>query len=113
MIFDVNYHQITVYRKPADCDWWHAPWGTKSCYYVKSVQSWKDNNGHVEGAIVENGSSTGTTSRCEGGAPVRLKCDRDSTLTPSPVAAVEVGELLGRSTEIGEQSAQGLRALDT
>ena len=53
LIFDVNYHQIAVYRKPADCDWWHAPWGTKSCYYVKSVQSWKDNNGHVEGAIVD------------------------------------------------------------
>jgi hypothetical protein len=26
-------------------------------------------------------------------------------LTPSPVAAVEVGKLLGRSAEIGEQSA--------
>ena len=35
----------------------------------------------------------------------RLKCDLDSALTPSPVAAVEVGELLRRSAEIGEQSA--------
>ena len=43
----------------------------------------------------------------------RLKCDLDSALTPSPVAVVEVGKLLGRSAEISEQSAQGPRALDT
>jgi hypothetical protein len=42
----------------------------------------------------------------------RLKCDLDSALTPSPVAFVEVGQLLRRSTEIGEQSAHCLRALD-
>jgi hypothetical protein len=35
----------------------------------------------------------------------RLECDLDSALTPSPVAVVEVGKLLRRSTEIGEQSA--------
>ena len=42
----------------------------------------------------------------------RLECDLDSALTPAPMAAVEVGQLLRRSTEIREQSAQRLRALD-
>jgi hypothetical protein len=41
-----------------------------------------------------------------------LKCDRDCDLTPSPVAVIELGKLLGRGAEIGEQSAHGRRALD-
>jgi hypothetical protein len=36
-----------------------------------------------------------------------------ASLTPSSVAAVEVGKLLRRSTEISEQSAQGRGTLDS
>jgi hypothetical protein len=36
----------------------------------------------------------------------RLKCDLHSALTPSPLAVVVVGELLGRGSQIGEQAAQ-------
>jgi hypothetical protein len=43
----------------------------------------------------------------------RLKRDLDSALTPSPRAAVEVGKLLGGSTEASEQSAHRLRDLVT
>ena len=35
----------------------------------------------------------------------RLKCDRDSALTPSPVAVVEVGKLLWRRAEKSERPA--------
>jgi hypothetical protein len=53
LLFRVDYHQITAYKMPTDCEWWHAPLGSKSCHYVKSVQSWKDADGHVEGAIID------------------------------------------------------------
>jgi hypothetical protein len=42
----------------------------------------------------------------------RLKCNQDSALTPSPLVAVEVGKLLRRSTEIGEQTPYRGRALN-
>ena len=49
-------------------------------------------------ALDDAGSFTGL------GVAARLECDLDSALTPSSVAAAEVGNMFRRCTKIGQQS---------
>jgi hypothetical protein len=32
-----NWENTIIERRPVDCDWGHAPLGSKGCHYVKSV----------------------------------------------------------------------------
>ena len=83
-------------------------WGRSSC----EALSLDGQAGKHPSSDVAHFGSTPPKVDLEQVLAARLKCDLDSTLTPPPVAVVEVCEPLRCSTEIGEQSAQGIRALD-
>jgi len=35
--YNVNYDQVTIQKRPTDCDFFHAPVGDKDCHYVRQV----------------------------------------------------------------------------
>ncbi len=37
MFYSVDYDQVTIQKKPTDCDFFHAPIGDKDCHYEKVV----------------------------------------------------------------------------
>jgi hypothetical protein len=51
-IYSVDKSHVFIERKPTDCDWGHAPIGTKDCHYDKSVETVKAVNGRVSDVYV-------------------------------------------------------------
>jgi hypothetical protein len=37
--YDVNYDQVTIEKKPTDCEFLHSPLGSKDCHYSREVSS--------------------------------------------------------------------------
>jgi hypothetical protein len=47
--YGVNYDQVTIEKKPADCNFFHVPLGGKGCNYDRQVNIVKVDNSNVWG----------------------------------------------------------------
>jgi hypothetical protein len=45
--YSVDQSHVFIEKKPTDCDWGHAPIGSKDCHYDKVVAPSKGSNGRV------------------------------------------------------------------
>jgi hypothetical protein len=52
LVYSVHFRDVQVDKKPADCDWGHAPLGDKGCHYEKQVQIIRNERGIVTDVYV-------------------------------------------------------------
>jgi hypothetical protein len=50
--YSVDQSHVFIEKKPTDCDWGHAPIGSKDCHYDKAVAPSKNENGRVTDVYV-------------------------------------------------------------
>ena len=50
--YDVSRDRVHEDKRPADCDWGHAPIGDKGCHYDQQIETLKNDRGVVTDVFV-------------------------------------------------------------
>jgi hypothetical protein len=70
--YEVDYAQVTIEKKPADCNFFHAPMGGKGCHYDRQVNVVKVSSNVWGGQSIsyDNGNTWQQTSKNRNGDPI-------------------------------------------
>jgi hypothetical protein len=93
--YGVNADQVHWNDEPTDCDWDHAPLGSKGCHYKKTVSAY-----NADGRLVAGDDAPKYGRDVKTGRPI-ISYDEGKTWTLMPEDAPNPVDLTAKRVEIG------------